>query len=71
MPQKTSVNFLKFSDQNMEAFQVFIKTEEEMEDVSMHHTQSRPEDAPSTEPVKSERYLGLITYLFELNLRIF
>jgi len=54
----------------MEAFQVFIKTEEEMEDVSMHHTQSRPEDAPSTEPVKSERYLGLITYLFELNLHL-
>jgi hypothetical protein len=58
MPQKTIVNFLKFSDQNMEAFQVFFKTEEEMEDVSMHCTQtSRPEDAPSTEPVKSERYL--------------
>jgi hypothetical protein len=32
-----------------------------MKDVSMHHTQSRPEDAPSTEPVKSERYLWLIT----------
>ncbi len=42
-----------------------------MEDVSMHHTQSRPEDAPSTEPVKSERYLWLITYIFQLNLRIF
>jgi hypothetical protein len=58
MPQKTSVNFLKFSDQNMEAFQDFIKTEEDMEDVSMHHTHtSRPEGAPSTERVKSERYL--------------
>jgi hypothetical protein len=57
MPQKTSENCLKFSDQKMEAFQVFIKTEEEMEDVSMHRTQSRPEDAPFTEPVKSERYL--------------
>jgi hypothetical protein len=57
----------------MEDFQVFIKTEqEEMEDVSMHHTPSRLEDAPSTEPVKSERCLWLIiTYLFELNLCIF
>jgi hypothetical protein len=58
MPQKLSENCLKFSDQNMEDFKVFIKTEqEEMEDVSMHHTQCSPEDAPSTEPVKSERCL--------------